>query len=88
MELKAEDMFWANLAGNMESIDAGTTTILDHAHMNWSKDHSKCRCLRWDLHILISIPRLVRNSRNDLFGHPLDFRLYSGLHCCQHKAED
>ncbi|CAG8243248.1 unnamed protein product [Penicillium olsonii] len=40
MELKAEDMFWANLAGNMESIDAGTTTTLDHAHMNWSKDHS------------------------------------------------
>ncbi|KAJ5613425.1 hypothetical protein N7510_006619 [Penicillium lagena] len=40
MELKAEDMFWANLAGSMESIDAGTTTTLDHAHMNWSKDHS------------------------------------------------
>ncbi|KAJ5413728.1 hypothetical protein N7509_000355 [Penicillium cosmopolitanum] len=40
MELKAEDMFWANLAGSLESIDAGTTTTLDHAHMNWSKDHS------------------------------------------------
>ncbi|KAJ5394684.1 hypothetical protein N7509_006471 [Penicillium cosmopolitanum] len=40
MELKAEDMFWANLAGSMESIDAGTTTTLDHAHLNWSKDHT------------------------------------------------
>jgi hypothetical protein len=34
-------MFWANLAGIMESIDAGTTTALDHAHMNWSKDFSQ-----------------------------------------------
>ncbi|GLI76145.1 hypothetical protein PoHVEF18_004416 [Penicillium ochrochloron] len=41
LELKAEDMFWANLAGSLEAIDAGTTTTLDHAHMNWSKDHSR-----------------------------------------------
>jgi hypothetical protein len=38
--LTAEDMFWANLAGSMEAVDAGTTTTLDHAHMNWSKQHS------------------------------------------------
>ncbi|KAJ3490895.1 hypothetical protein NLG97_g5692 [Lecanicillium saksenae] len=35
------DMFWANLSGNMEAIDAGTTTTLDHAHMNWSNTHSR-----------------------------------------------
>ena len=45
LELKAEDMFWANLAGSMEAIDAGTTTTLDHAHMNWSKDHSMWKAI-------------------------------------------
>lgn len=34
-------MLWANLSGCMEAIDAGTTTVLDHAHMNWSKEHSE-----------------------------------------------
>ncbi|KAH8703255.1 hypothetical protein BGW36DRAFT_403692 [Talaromyces proteolyticus] len=38
--LTSDDMFWANLAGNLEAVDAGTTTTMDHAHMNWSKDHS------------------------------------------------
>lgn len=38
--LTAEDMYWANLAGSLEAVDAGTTTTLDHAHMNWSKEHS------------------------------------------------
>ncbi|KAF5007434.1 hypothetical protein FDECE_6240 [Fusarium decemcellulare] len=37
----AEDCFWGNLAGCMEAIDAGTTTVLDHAHLNWSPQHSK-----------------------------------------------
>ncbi|KAM0558094.1 hypothetical protein ACHAPJ_005261 [Fusarium lateritium] len=37
----AEDGFWGNLAGCMEAIDAGTTTVLDHAHLNWSQQHSK-----------------------------------------------
>lgn len=37
----AEDAFWGNLAGCMEAIDAGTTTVLDHAHLNWSREHSE-----------------------------------------------
>lgn len=37
----AEDGFWGNLAGCLEAIDAGTTTVLDHAHLNWSPEHSK-----------------------------------------------
>ncbi|KAL2820419.1 Metallo-dependent hydrolase [Aspergillus granulosus] len=40
LELTPDDMFWANLAGSLEAIDAGTTTTLDHAHMNWSPEHS------------------------------------------------
>jgi hypothetical protein len=38
---RAEDGFWGNLAGCMEAIDAGTTTVLDHAHLNWSREHSE-----------------------------------------------
>ncbi|CZR64667.1 related to cytosine deaminase and related metal-dependent hydrolases [Phialocephala subalpina] len=41
LELTAEDMYWANLAGSLEAVDAGTTTTLDHAHMNWSNEHSR-----------------------------------------------
>jgi hypothetical protein len=28
------------LAGYMEAIDADTTTVIDHAHMNYSSGHS------------------------------------------------
>lgn len=40
-KLTPEDMFWGTLAGCMEAIDAGTTTALDHAHLNWTNQHSK-----------------------------------------------
>lgn len=49
----AEDGFWGNLAGCMEAIDAGTTTVLDHAHLNWSRDHSK------SLNLIIEAPLSV-----------------------------
>ncbi|KAJ7879006.1 hypothetical protein B0H14DRAFT_3435242 [Mycena olivaceomarginata] len=35
-----EDVFWGELGGCMESIDAGTTMVVDHAHMNYSAEHS------------------------------------------------
>jgi cytosine/adenosine deaminase-related metal-dependent hydrolase len=35
-----QDIFWGVLAGSLESIDAGTTTVVDHAHMNYSADHA------------------------------------------------
>ncbi|KAJ3549133.1 hypothetical protein NM208_g663 [Fusarium decemcellulare] len=38
---KPQDLFWSNLAGALEAVDAGTTTVLDHAHCNYSKDHSQ-----------------------------------------------
>lgn len=28
------DLFWGQLAGALESLDAGTTTVVDHAHLN------------------------------------------------------
>jgi len=35
-----EDIYWGNLAGCLESIDAGTTLVVDHAHMNYSPEHN------------------------------------------------
>ncbi|KAJ7907286.1 hypothetical protein B0H13DRAFT_2662420 [Mycena leptocephala] len=35
-----EDVFWGELGGCMEAIDGGTTTVVDHAHINYSADHS------------------------------------------------
>ncbi|KAH7318957.1 hypothetical protein BKA65DRAFT_556389 [Rhexocercosporidium sp. MPI-PUGE-AT-0058] len=36
-----EDIFWDQLAGCLESLDAGTTTFVDHAHLNKSPDSTK-----------------------------------------------
>ncbi|KAJ6608516.1 hypothetical protein B0H10DRAFT_2067845 [Mycena sp. CBHHK59/15] len=33
-----DDVLWGQLGGCMEAIDAGTTTVVDHAHMNYSAD--------------------------------------------------
>ncbi|KAK8073745.1 hypothetical protein PG994_004644 [Apiospora phragmitis] len=34
-----EDLFWGELAGALESLDAGTTTVVDHSHCNPTPDH-------------------------------------------------
>lgn len=33
------DLFWGQLAGAMESVDAGTTTVVDHSHINLGPDY-------------------------------------------------
>ncbi|KAF7375858.1 Metallo-dependent hydrolase [Mycena sanguinolenta] len=35
-----DDVFWGELGGCMESLDGGVTTIVDHAHINNSAEHS------------------------------------------------
>ncbi|KAH8812267.1 hypothetical protein F5884DRAFT_784915 [Xylogone sp. PMI_703] len=35
-----DDIFWGELGGCLEAINAGTTTIVDHAHMNYSPEHN------------------------------------------------
>lgn len=37
-----EDVFWGELGGCLEALDAGTTTLVDHAHVNISPAHSEC----------------------------------------------
>ena len=34
-----KDLFWGQLAGALESIDAGTTTIVDHSSCNTTPEH-------------------------------------------------
>lgn len=34
-----EDLYWGQLSGCLESINAGTTTVLDHAHCASTPDH-------------------------------------------------
>ena len=36
----AEDVFWGQLGGCLEMTHAGTTTVVDHAHINYSPEHS------------------------------------------------
>lgn len=36
------DFFWGELGGCLECLDVGTTTVVDHAHMNYSPEHSTC----------------------------------------------
>ena len=37
-----DDVFWGVLGGYLEAIDSGTTTVVDHAHLNYSPDHCMC----------------------------------------------
>jgi cytosine/adenosine deaminase-related metal-dependent hydrolase len=34
-----QDVFWGVLGGCLEALDAGTTTVVDHAHINVSPAH-------------------------------------------------
>lgn len=36
----AEDTFWGQLAGCLEMIDCGTTSVIDFAHINYSSEHN------------------------------------------------
>jgi hypothetical protein len=36
-----EDVFWGQLGGCLEAIDAGTTFVVDHAHMTYSPEHGR-----------------------------------------------
>jgi cytosine/adenosine deaminase-related metal-dependent hydrolase len=38
---KPDDVFWGQLGGCLEALEAGTTTIVDHAHISYTPDHSK-----------------------------------------------
>lgn len=35
-----EDIFWGQLGGCLKAIDAGTTFVVDHAHMTYSTEHA------------------------------------------------
>lgn len=35
------DLFWGQLGGALENVDAGTTTVLDHSHLNLGKEYPR-----------------------------------------------
>ena len=35
------DMYWGELSGALECIDAGTTTVVDHSHAVYSEEHAR-----------------------------------------------
>jgi hypothetical protein len=37
----AADIYWGELGGVLECLDAGTTTVVDYAHMMYSPEHGK-----------------------------------------------
>ncbi|KAL1845429.1 hypothetical protein Plec18170_009785, partial [Paecilomyces lecythidis] len=37
---KPDDIYWGQLAGCLESLDGGVTTVVDHSHMTYSPDHA------------------------------------------------
>ncbi|KIV85869.1 hypothetical protein PV11_01522 [Exophiala sideris] len=37
---KAEDAYWGQLSGCLEAINAGTTLVLDHAHIAYTPEHA------------------------------------------------
>lgn len=40
-QFSPEDVFYGQLAGMLEGVAAGTTTVVDHAHVTCSPDHAK-----------------------------------------------
>ena len=37
---RPDDVFWGELGGALEAVDSGITTLVDHAHVNYSPEHS------------------------------------------------
>ncbi|KAF4444152.1 hypothetical protein F53441_11210 [Fusarium austroafricanum] len=40
---KPDDAFWGQLGGCLEVLEAGTTTLVDHAHISYSPEHTDRR---------------------------------------------
>ncbi|KAI9040027.1 Metallo-dependent hydrolase [Aspergillus affinis] len=38
--LSPQYVFWSQLAGALECVESGMTTVVDHAHINYSSEHS------------------------------------------------
>ena len=36
-----EDAYWGQLSGCLEAINAGTTLVLDHAHIAYTPEHGE-----------------------------------------------
>ena len=60
------DLFWNQLAGALEYINSGTTTVLDHAHMNYHPDNTR-----------YALSATVASGLRSVFGYGLHLRAQS-----------
>lgn len=61
-----DDLFWGQLAGALEYISSGTTTVLDHAHMNYHPDNAR-----------YALSATVASGLRSVFGYGLHLRAQS-----------
>ena len=43
---ESRDIFWGQLASCLECIHAGTTTVVDHSHLNYARDYRESGLVR------------------------------------------
>lgn len=61
------DVFWGQLGGCLEALDAGTTMVVDHAHMNYSPQHSKYICLLLAIQLALQLIKKPRHCGSRSF---------------------
>lgn len=69
-----DDVFWGELAGLMDAIDDGTTTIVDHSHVTRSPNFGMNASLAHD------------RSRSTLTWNQFSIRRTCSNHCVRHKV--
>ncbi|KIV90485.1 hypothetical protein PV10_07787 [Exophiala mesophila] len=60
------EIFWGQLAGCVEAINAGTTTVVDHSHLNYSPDHPKA-----------ALSATVSSGLRSIYGYCFNIRVAS-----------
>jgi hypothetical protein len=75
-----DDVYWGTLAGLLEGVDAGVTTIVDHPYMQYSPEHGM-----FDLLLTMRPLKLISQSSQERnrcpcrLRHPIHIRLLSYL---------
>ncbi|KIW24247.1 uncharacterized protein PV07_09975 [Cladophialophora immunda] len=60
------DIFWGQLAGSLECINAGTTTVVDHSHLNYGKEYPKA-----------AIAATIASGLRSIYGYCFNIRVDS-----------
>jgi hypothetical protein len=72
---KPEDAFWGQLGGCLEALQAGTTTIVDHAHISYSPEHSKSYLMLSSL-MAFQFADILHRWRRSLRNHLIRYKVH------------